>query len=147
MNGRPSIFSDELSSELCCRIAEGKSLRSICREDDMPAMATVFRWIGANPSFREQYEVAMEQRSEAMFEEILEISDDGRNDTYMGEDGVERTSTDVIARSRLRVDARKWMLSKMVPKKYGDKLTQELTGKDGAPLVTAIEVSFVNSKG
>ena len=58
-------------------------------------------------------------------DEILAISDDGLNDTYTDDDGNVRTATDVVARSRLRVDSRKWMLSKMLPKVYGDKLTHQ----------------------
>lgn len=64
-----------------------------------------------------------------MAEEILQIADDGRNDTYEDADGHERTDSDVIQRSRLRVDTRKWLMSKLAPKKYGDKTL--LTGADG----------------
>lgn len=71
--------------------------------------------------FAAQYTRARAVGYERLAEEILDISDDGRNDTYMTESG-EATNHDVIARSRLRVDSRKWMLSKMLPKVYGEKL-------------------------
>jgi hypothetical protein len=73
-----------------------------------------------------------------MAEEILEIADDGTNDTYKDDNGNERTDQEVIGRSRLRVDARKWLLAKMLPKKYGDKIQQEVSGPDGEPLVVEI---------
>jgi hypothetical protein len=125
--GRPTDYSQELVGTICARMADGESMRSICRDDAMPAKATIFRWLTEKQEFKDQYEIAMEQRSEAMFEEILAIADDGVNDTYQTDDG-ERTNTDVIARSRLRVDARKWMLSKMIPKKYGERIQTEHSG-------------------
>jgi len=80
---------------------------------------------------------------EALAEEILEIADDGRNDTYETEDGAEKVNTDVINRSRLRVDTRKWLMSKLAPKKFGEKVEQFISGPDGGPLQTAITVEFV----
>ena len=69
-----------------------------------------------------------------MADELLEIADDGRNDRIADEDGNERTDHDVIARSRLRVDTRKWLLSKALPKIYGDKVQNEHSGPGGAPI-------------
>lgn len=119
--GRPSILTDELTETICVRMAEGESLRSICRDPEMPGLGTVFRWVAKNASFREQYEAAMAQRAESLFEEILDIADETKLDTISTENG-DKPNTEWISRSRLRVDARKWMLSKMLPKKYGDKL-------------------------
>ncbi|CUI02625.1 Phage terminase, small subunit [Janthinobacterium sp. CG23_2] len=109
-------------------MSEGESLRAICRDDEMPNKATVFRWLAANAAFSDQYARAREAQADCMADEIIEIADDGLNDTYEDDDGNKRTDQDVIARSRLRVDARKWLASKMAPKKYGDKITQEHTG-------------------
>lgn len=138
--GRPSSYTVATGDVICQRIAEGESLRSICKGEHMPAMSSVFRWLAddANESFREQYAHAREVQAESMAEEILEIADDGSNDTYKDDNGNERTDQEVIGRSRLRVDARKWLLSKMMPKKYGEKIQQEIGGKDGGPLVVEI---------
>jgi hypothetical protein len=62
-----------------------------------------------------------------MAEEIVEISDEGKRDTYIDAYGNERTDYDVIARSKLRVDTRKWLLAKMLPKVYGDRIAQDVT--------------------
>lgn len=132
--GRPTIYSSELIGVICSRMACGESMRTICKDEAMPVMSTVFRWLGEKPEFKEQYAKAMEQRAEYLFEEIIAIADDGQNDTY-SVDGQEKTNTDVIARSRLRVDTRKWMLSKMLPKRFGDKVTQEHTGAEGGPVL------------
>lgn len=140
--GRPSDYSQELVEIICTRIADGESLRAICRDEGIPAKGTVFRWIAQIKEFKDQYEAAMAQRSEAMFEEILEIADDTSRDTIDTDTG-EKANAEWISRSRLRVDARKWMLSKMVPKKYGEKITQELGGIDGAPIETSHTITFI----
>lgn len=144
---RPSEFNQLTADAICELLADGMSLRKICLADDMPNKATVFRWLIAHKEFSDQYARAREAQAETMADEILEIADDGSNDTYLDEDENRRTDVDVIARSRLRVDSRKWLASKMAPKKYGDKVQQEITGKDGAPLLTNLEVSFVKSTG
>ncbi|KAI3598735.1 hypothetical protein D8I24_5681 [Cupriavidus necator H850] len=128
--GRPSIFTQAITDEICSRMAEGESLRSICRDDTMPALGTVFRWVANDKAFREQYEAAMAQRAEALFEELFEIADESCDDTYVDENGNTKTNAEVIARSRLRVDVRKWALSKMLPKKYGDKQEIDLNVTD-----------------
>ena len=101
----------------------------------MPAKSTVCRWLAADKSFQDQYARAREVQADSWADDILDISDDGSNDTYTDGDGNERTNQDVIARSRLRVDTRKWLMARMAPKKYGDKITQEHQGADGGPLV------------
>ena len=130
--GRPSEFTTETADRICARLAEGESLRAIVADDDMPGQSTVFRWLAENEGFREQYARAREAQADKLFEEILTIADDGSNDTYQTENG-EATNHDVIARSRLRVDARKWMASKMAPKKYGDKLA--IGGAEDLPAI------------
>lgn len=119
--GRPTIFTQELADKICERIANGDSLRKISRDEDMPPAGTVLRWVAHDLIFREQYEAAMEQRAEYLFEEMFEIADETNLDTIETETG-ERPNAEWISRSRLRVDVRKWALSKMMPKKYGDKL-------------------------
>lgn len=123
------MMDAEVCAAICDRITAGQSLRTICTDPTMPDKATVFRWLGQDEAFRDQYARARELQAEAMLEEILQIADDGSNDTYEDEDGNPRTEQDVIARSRLRVDARKWAMSKMAPKKYGDKLDVDVAGK------------------
>lgn len=138
--GRPSDYSAKIVDLICERIADGQSVREIGRDDNFPAASTIFRWLSEHKEFQEQYARAKEAQAEHLAEEILDIADDASNDW------IERNDTDgkflgwkengdAIQRSRLRVDSRKWLLSKLLPKKYGEKVTQELTGKDGGPLV------------
>jgi hypothetical protein len=131
MTGRPSSFTQEIADVICEGIADGKSLRSICLADDMPSKSAVFRWLAddARQSFRDQYARAREAQADALFDEILSIADDGANDSYKDDEGRVKVDQDVIARSRLRVDARKWMAGKLRPKVYGDKIQTEHSGE------------------
>lgn len=113
-------------------IAEGKSARAVCR-------ARGWNWgdfwrMTLDEPRASQYARARESGWAAMAEDCLVVSDDGTNDTYVDDEGRAKTDHDVIARSRLRVDTRKWLLSKMLPKVYGEKQTHEVTGPGGGPL-------------
>lgn len=104
----------------------------------MPSKTSVFRWLNDQPSFRDQYARAREAQAEHWADEILEIADDGSNDWMERrlKDGATETVIDHehVTRSRLRVDSRKWLMSKLAPKKYGDKVVNEHTGADGGPV-------------
>jgi hypothetical protein len=102
----------------------------------MPGKSTIFRWLQENPAFRDQYARAKEVMVEIMAEETFEIADDKSGDHYTDEFGATRTDNGVIQRARLQVDTRKWFVSKLLPKKYGDKLIAEHSGPGGK----AIEV-------
>lgn len=144
-SGRPTTFTEDLAAHICSEIAAGHSLRSICKRKDMPARSTVFEWVAANPTFQVQYSIAMENRAHAMAEEILEIADASGVDVSVSKDGQVTVSGEAINRARLRVDTRKWLMAKMNPKKYGDKVVQELTGKDGVPLNTGPTIIFTGA--
>lgn len=137
--GRPSTYTQELADNICEQLALGNSMRTVCAADDMPAMSTVFKWLRENEGFSEQYARAKQESADYMAEELLEIADDGTNDYIEKEraDGSTYTALDSehVQRSRLRVDTRKWLMSKMKPKKYGEKL--DLT-TDGEKLPTPI---------
>lgn len=142
--GRPSDYSDTTADEICERISNGESLRRICLAENMPSKSAVFRWLYANEKFRDQYARAKEAQADALADDILDIADDGENDTYIDDEGNKRVDNDVIARSRLRVDARKWIASKLKPKVYGDRVQQEVTGANGGPLCIKIEKTIVD---
>lgn len=137
MVGRPTDYSPELVARICEELVEGHSLRSICKRDDFPAISTVFLWLTKHPEFVEQYTRAREEQAETLAAEIVDIADEGETKTIVGGDGTSFVVYDstAVARNRLRVDARKWVASKLKPKVYGDKNTTELTGPGGAALV------------
>lgn len=138
---RPLEFDQEVADRICDEITQGKSLRSILEAEDIPASSTIYKWLAANEHFAEQYARAREAQADSLFDEILTIADDGRNDSYVDDDGNPRTDHDVIARSKLRVDARKWMAGKLRPKKYGDKLA--IGGADDLPPMQVSRIELV----
>lgn len=118
-----SSFTKAKGDAICDALAAGKSLRAVCRMDGMPSPVTVLDWVKMDPEgFGEQYARAREIGYLLLADELLAISDDGAGDSWTDDEGNERTNNDVIARSRLRVDTRKWLLSKMLPKVYGEKI-------------------------
>lgn len=142
MTGRPSDYTPEIDAKICALIASGKSLREICRADEMPHRDTVYNWMGQNKAFSDRYARAVEDRFDILAEEILTIADDDEGDYGFkevkdgdGESAKPCILPDNINRARLRVDARKWILSKLVPKKFGDFTRNEVSGPDGTPFV------------
>lgn len=140
------MFEQDKANRICERLAKGESLRKAAEAEDT-AHSTVLLWVKEHKDFADQYARAREIGYQLLADEIVEISDDGSNDTYQTENGP-ATNHDVIARSRLRVDTRKWMLSKMLPKVYGDKLIH--AGDPDNPVATVTRVELIpggNSKG
>ena len=135
-------------------IVEGGSLREVCGSPGLPSVTTFMRWLAdeRNENLRERYARARELQAEYMAEDILEIADEecttvraDKHGTQDDGDGKTEVVFDSVAvqRNRLRVDARKWLLSKLAPKKYGDKVTQEHTGANGGAIQVASTVTFV----
>lgn len=126
-----TAFTQTLADEICSRIASGESLRAICTSEGMPSKTSVFRWLASNEKFRDQYAHAKEAGCEALAEELFDIADDGTNDWVQSNDPDNpgyRLNGEHVQRSKLRVDTRKWYLSKIVPKKYGENSKVELAG-------------------
>jgi hypothetical protein len=142
MAGRPTIYTEEIGDSICARLADGESLNAICKDDEMPAESTVRSWaIVPEHPISAKYDRARELGYMKMADDLLEISDDGTNDWMVraGQDG-EGTAYSIngehVSRSKLRVDTRKWLLSKALPKVFGDKLVNEHVGKGGGPIET-----------
>jgi hypothetical protein len=127
-----TVYSDELAQKICDMLASGMSLREICRKDDKPNKSTVLRWLANNEQFRAQYARAREEQADAYADEIIEIADNASNDWMERNDDDNpgwQANHDHINRSRLRIDSRKWVASKLAPKKYGDKMDLNVAGK------------------
>jgi hypothetical protein len=131
--GRPTDFTNEIALEICERISAGESVRQICLLEHMPEERTVYRWLIKHDTFCQDYARAKALQATRFDEELLEIADDARNDWQERENA--RTGAtfvalneEAISRSKLRVETRKWLMSKHRPKKYGDKVEMEVTG-------------------
>ena len=148
--GRKSEYSVETAQTICTEIAGGRSVREICRDPKMPCLRSVFTWLAQHEEFREMYRAAREAQADYIFDEILEIADDGRNDwrERQQEDGgtVMVLNKEHVNRSRLRIDARKWVLARMNAKKYGERVSTELTGANGGPIKTEPREQFPELK-
>jgi len=137
--GHPIVWDEAKKNEafekIIERITNGESLRQIIYNADrnvFPTFNLFFKWLAQNKELAYQYGQACEIRSEFVFDEMFEIADDSSKDIQEVElpDGrfVDKVDYEHIQRSKLRIDTRKWALSKMNPKKYGEKL--DLTSKD-----------------
>lgn len=126
--GRPTKYTEETGLYICSEMSKGRSLNKISKDEGMPALSTIFLWLTKHKDFSDNYTKAIEARADCMFEEMLEIADDGTNDYMLTKEGDEKFNSEHVNRSRLRVDTRKWMLSKMRPIKYGDKQQIEHSG-------------------
>ena len=127
-------------------IENGKSLRKALATVKLSS-STFFIWIDENENKSKQYARACEERAEALLDEMIDIVDDTRNDiieTDLG-DGiiVEKPNNEVIQRSRLRYDARKWLISKLNPKKYGEKMDVTSGGDKIQSAPTSINIGIV----
>lgn len=135
-------FDQAIADRICERLAEGESLRAVCRDEGFPAMATVFRWLAddAYLPFREQYARAREAQAHNLADEIIDIANTpllGVETKVKDDGGRETTEGDMLGHRKLQIDARKWYLSKVLPKVYGDKLT--LGGDSDNPLTVTVQ--------
>jgi hypothetical protein len=131
--GRPSEYTQTIADEICARLACGESLRTVCKDEHLPCTSTIFSWFRVYPEFLQQYTRAKEESADAMAEEVIDIADNATND-YMerlDKDGQAASwafNGEHVQRSRLRVDTRKWLMAKMKPKKYGEKVDAQISG-------------------
>ena len=157
--GRPRKYDRQVVAEyVCTQLKAGRSLDDICKRDaGMPDTGTFMQWLAEDspPGVSREYAQAREIGYALLAEEIIKLSDktgewvevhktdkDGRPlFDKAGQPIMDRVhvplSADVIAHKRLQIDTRKWMLSKMLPKVYGDRVTQEHTGAGGGPIALA----------
>ena len=150
--GRPSLYSDALASEFCARVAAGRAVSRVCLDPDMPSQATVYNWLRSKPQFLESYTRAREDLLEHWANEIIDIADTSAigMKTVTTTEGVKVTvqvsEADMIEHRRLQIESRKWLLAKLAPKKYGDRLG--LTDADGTPLsVQIVQFSQTSQPG
>lgn len=118
--GRPSLYSDKLADEICAQLPyiDG-GIEKLCKRQDMPCKDTVFLWLTKHPYFSDKYARAREVMAEIQAQRAI-------NDALSAPDA---------QIGRLRFDARKWLASKLAPKKYGEKVEVEQTGESTVKVV------------
>jgi len=125
--GRPTDYNQELANLICERVATHEvGLKRLCAMyDDMPDKITINRWRHKYPEFCTRYTQAKIQQVETLVDEIIDIADDSTQDEIINDQGMRVCNSEFIARSRLRIDTRKWLASKLVPKIYGLQTKEE----------------------
>jgi flagellar hook-associated protein FlgK len=148
--GRPEAYTKEIGAYICREIAQGRTITKICKETNIPALATVMNWLNSlHPLYKEEflnsYIQARKIQAEVLADQTNDIADDGENDTYIGYDRngkkVVKVNTDNIQRSKLRVENRRWLAAHLLPTRFGDKV--QLTGKDDEALIPIIPTKVV----
>jgi hypothetical protein len=125
------VYSVETLDEICKIIeTSDKGLSTILQRDDFPSVSEFMRWLqdDSKPEVREYYARAKRIQMELFGDQIIQIADDSSNDTIITENGVAENH-EFVNRSKLRIDTRKWLMSKLAPKKYGDKVQTEHSGE------------------
>lgn len=149
--GRPSTYTKAVADEICDRLAQGESLRSICKDDHMPKRDTVVKWVldDRGPGFAGRYTQARELGLDTIADEVFEIADDGSND-WMEKRNQDGSSSwaingEALGRSRLRFDARRWYLSKLAPKRFGERVAIDAEVKDTTDMTDAQRAARIAS--
>lgn len=127
--GRPTLYNKEIAEKICIAVATSTDgLTKICeRNPDFPNRDTVYEWRHKHKEFSDNYANAKRTQAELFAEEIAEISDESNRDYYEDEDGKIKFNAEHVQRAKLRVDTRKWIACKLLPKVYGDKTHNETT--------------------
>jgi hypothetical protein len=125
---------DDLLELIFAEIKNGRAVRNVLKDKGMPDAVTFYRWLENDNEKVKQYTGACEARGDAIFDEIIEIADDSQNDFIEKDTGdgivASQFNSEHVQRSRLRIDARKWVASKLNPKKYGDKIDHTTNGEN-----------------
>lgn len=141
--GRPSDYTPELGEEICDAIATSSyGITTLCKaHEHWPDKVTIYRWIAKIPEFCNQYTQAKKAQAELMVDEMIEIADQTVFDTYVNDEGKLVPDHEYMQRSRLRIDTRKWMACKLIPKVYGDRVHNKVSGdEDGPPVKVESDV-------
>src|SRR3990167_3654582 len=146
---RPTVYNSEMAKKICTLISTShKSLRTVAKEVGI-SVPSILTWLQVHPEFLAQYTHAKEEQADYLTEEMLEISDDSEKDTMTVKQGgsmVQAENKEWVNRSRLRVETRKWIASKLKPKKYGDKLDVNQTIRVEQPLFPDVQTNNSNEQ-
>lgn len=127
---RPFDYRQDIADEICRDLAAGMSLSQICLNETMPLRQRVYLWLLENETFRDNYVRARDAYADVVFDDCMDIADRASNDFTIDSEGNIVVDHEAINRAKLMIDTRKWMLGKMKPKKYGEKI--DVTSSDGS---------------
>ena len=137
---------DKVFLDIIQQIELGRSLKNILDDDTYPiTRSTFYNWLNENPERIELYKKATELRADGIFDDMLELADDGTKDYYYDINGNRQQSMVAVNRSRLQLDTRKWVLGRMNPKKYSEKL-DITSGGDKLKIVPIVGMQIINQE-
>lgn len=146
--GAKTTFKQEIFDEILDRISEGELLTHICKSDNKyPQRATFLRWTRISDELRSQYALAREDQQHCWADEIMMRGKDESRDYYVDDKGIRRSDNTAVQRDRLICDNTKWLMARLAHRVYGDKIEQQLTGKDGESLSIVVNVNGKKEKG
>jgi hypothetical protein len=126
----PSTFTEEIFETILARLADGQTLRQICRDPEMPDRETVVRWTRNDDARRRQYDQARRDGTDSLADDLVDIAWDTSNDTTVTERGTPVCNHEWIARSRLKSETIRFLLMKLNPRRYGDKLPEAIEAEE-----------------
>lgn len=146
--GRPTKYNEKIAALICDRVASHAwGLMRLCKEyDDLPDKDTINLWRSKHPEFSVQYAQAKLKQADLLADECLEIADDASCDVKYDKDGNEMINAEFVARSRLRIDTRKWLASKLLPKQYGNEARKEDSKESEASVLEKIITGEIKIK-
>ena len=134
--GRPSTYTPEIASIICARLSNGEALPAICAAEGI-GVSTVYQWLQARPEFADQYARAREDQADTLAAQITALADEEPR-MVVDDKGVARIDSAWVAWQKNRVDARKWVASKLKPKAYGERVA--VAGDPSSPIKVEAEV-------
>ncbi len=121
---RPRAYADEVGYLILERIANGEKLHEVCADPAMPATCTFFRWVAENKDFAVSYGYALRARFDRQEYDLIQIADDAANDYIIqaDDDGIPsvKPNAELLERVRIKLEIRKWIMQKGLPRRYGD---------------------------
>jgi hypothetical protein len=135
---------DQTLETILLRVENGEAIRTILKEKGMPSSKTFYEWLDSDELKVKRYARATTLRAKDIFEEMLEIADDASQDLLATDRG-EIGNMVKVQRDKLRIDTRKWALSKLEPKKYGDSV--KLTGDADNPIQSKLTIEVLPASG
>lgn len=133
-------FDQAIADKICERIAQGEPLRQICRDEQMPAWRTVYDWLESESDFAARFARAREIGFDAIAQEALQIADEtqeGVETTVKPDGSVEEKRGDMLGHRKLRIETRLKLLAKWDPKRYGDRIQNDISGGLGVTIQAA----------
>lgn len=145
-----TLYTKELAETICERLAAGESLISICRDPNMPSDWTVRKWaLDGVDGFDLAYARARDLGYDRVGDELIALADETRIGTIttVKPNGVETKTADMVERARLQIETRKWVLERMLPKKYGNKVQTEHSGGLRIETISDAELEAIVRRG